>query len=148
MTNNGDPNTWSWQHAILKSSLPPTRRHVLLTLACHMNTVGTGAYPTTATLATETGLSERSVCTHLEHALIEGWITVEKHGFAGRKWRSHQYSAAWPSHVGRPPRPERGTEPASVPKPRGAEPHASEALKQVQSNYPEESSPLISPERR
>jgi len=43
MTGN---RSWSWRHALLKSDLPATTRHVLLTISCFMNDVGGGCYPT------------------------------------------------------------------------------------------------------
>jgi len=142
---------WSWRHAILNSSLPATTRHVLLTISCHMNDLGEGSYPTTAQLAGETGLSERSVCTHIEVAREAGWIEVTKHGFGGQKWKNHEYRAHWPSaeisqlddrkalnevqHV--------GTEGLSVASekalnllPKGTEPNDRKALNEVQSSIP------------
>ncbi len=42
--SNGDLRSWTWRHGILKSDLPATTRHVLLTISCHMNDLGEGAY--------------------------------------------------------------------------------------------------------
>lgn len=102
---------WSWRHAILDSDLPPTTRHVLLTLSCFMNDVGTGAYPTQETLAEKTGLSTRAIRTHLELAETKGWLKRDEHGFRGQRWRSTEYWALWPDplHI------EKGAEPGSAP---------------------------------
>lgn len=90
---------FSWRKAILKSDLPPTTRHVLLTLACHMNDAGESCFPSIKLLCEETGLSNRAVITHLQNATELGWITVGKHGFAGQRWASHEYRPAWPYHL-------------------------------------------------
>ncbi len=112
-----DNRAWSWRHAIIKSDLQATTRHVLLTISCFMNDVGDGCYPTQEQIAEATGLSDRSIRTHLELAEKAGWIKVTEHGFRGQKWRNHQYVASWPDtqHV------EKGAEPPSGPFLEGAE---------------------------
>ncbi len=90
---------FSWRKAILKSALPSTTRHVLLTLACHMNEAGESCFPSIKLLCEETGLSNRAVITHLQNATELGWVTVGKHGFAGQRWASHEYRPAWPHHL-------------------------------------------------
>ena len=128
---------WSWRHAILKSSLPSTTRHVLLTLSCHMNDVGEGCFPSTKTLAMETGLSERSVCTHLELAETRGWITREQHGFRGSKWKRNEYRPMWPSdETDEPSLSKRAVKALKDVQHHGTEPNDKKALKDVQSNIP------------
>ena len=87
---------WTWRHLIIKSNLPPTTRHVLLTLSCFMNDVGGGCYPTQEQLAEATGLSDRAVRTHLELAESQGWLKRSEHGFRGQRWRNTEYWAQWP----------------------------------------------------
>lgn len=91
---------FSWRQAILDSELPPTTRHVLLTLACHMNDAGQSCYPSIELLCKETGLSNRAVITHLQNAAEAGWISVAKHGFAGQRWANNEYKMAWPGNFG------------------------------------------------
>lgn len=137
---------WSWRHAIIKSDLPATTRHVLLTISCFMNEVGGGCYPTTKDLSAATGLSERAICTHIASAAKAGWLGVSEHGFRGQKWKNHQYQAAWPE--------AEGTEPGSVPLvakalnvvPKGTEPDDIKALNDVQSTSPG-TTPITSPRR-
>ena len=100
-----DRIAWTWRHAICKSDLPPTTRHVLHALSCWMNEVGGSCYPTTKELATATGLSERAVCEHLEKAEGWGWLKRRRHGFKGRGYRRHEYEAAFPGS-GRGPESE------------------------------------------
>lgn len=90
---------FTWREAILQSDLPATTKHVLLTLACHMNDAGESCYPSIERLCNETSLSNRAVITHLQNAKELGWITVEKHGFAGQRWAAHEYFPAWPHHL-------------------------------------------------
>lgn len=87
---------WTWRHAIIKSDLPATTRHVLLTISCFMNELGDGCYPTQKQLCDATGLSERAVRDHLQIAEDRGWIKRKEHGFRGQRWRNHEYQAVWP----------------------------------------------------
>ena len=89
--------SWTWRHAIIKSDLKATTKHILLTLSCFMNDMGKGCYPTTKQLAEAASLSERATCEHLDIARQHGWINVKRHGFGGRKYRNHEYEASWPS---------------------------------------------------
>ncbi|CAB3742691.1 hypothetical protein LMG24238_06924 [Paraburkholderia sediminicola] len=120
---------WTWRHAIISSPLPSTTRHVLLTLSCHVNDAGEPAYPSTALLATETGLSERSVVTHLQDAAALGWLIVQKHGYGGQRWARNQYYPRVPDGFELPDREIRGTERTSVPSKTGRN---KKALNEVQ----------------
>ncbi|KAF1065262.1 helix-turn-helix domain-containing protein [Burkholderia gladioli] len=110
---------WTWRHAIINSTLPSTTRHVLLTLSCHVNDCGEDCFPSTKTLARETNLSERSVCTHLELAREQGWFVARLHGYGGKKWAHREYFPRIPEGFVLPDRdvPE-GTETGSVPQKR------------------------------
>ncbi|MCA8331870.1 helix-turn-helix domain-containing protein [Burkholderia cepacia] len=120
---------WTWRHAIINSELPATTRHVLLTLSCHVNDAGEPAYPSTALLAAETGLSERAVVTHLRDAAAVGWLTVEKHGYGGQRWARNQYYPRLPDGFQLVDRDVKRTESGSVPKKTGRK---SKALNDVQ----------------
>lgn len=87
---------WSWRHAILKSSLAATTRHVLLTVSCRMNEHGQSCYPTMATIAKDSGLSVRAVSKHIKIASKANWLEISKHGFAGQRWRNNEYVARFP----------------------------------------------------
>lgn len=87
---------WSWRQKLLKSSLPGTTRHVLLTLSCHVNDAGEACFPSIADLVSETGLSKPTVLAHLDSGQKEGWIEVRRHGFSGQKWARNEYLLAWP----------------------------------------------------
>jgi len=62
---------FTWRTAIAKSELPPTVRHVALTLSLYMNERGGSAWPSLASLAEDSGLSTRSVMRGI-HALERG----------------------------------------------------------------------------
>jgi hypothetical protein len=121
-----DNRSWSWRHAVLKSGLPATTRHVLLTISCFMNDVGGGCYPTQEQLAEATGLTDRAVRQHIDAAVKAGWLVRKEHGFRGQKWRNHEYEASWPAQdvdVTSLPIDE-GAERGSGPFVEGAERHA------------------------
>lgn len=121
-----DNRAWSWRHALLKSDLPATTRHVLLTISCFMNDVGGGCYPTQEQIAEATGLSDRAVRQHIDTAVKAGWLVRKEHGFRGQKWRNHEYEASWPTQdVGQTELPIAvGEEPDSAPFQEGAERHS------------------------
>lgn len=65
---------FTWRSALCESDLPPTTRHVLLTLSLHMNERGGSCFPSSRILAAETGLTRRTVESHLRKAVALGWI--------------------------------------------------------------------------
>lgn len=64
-----------------------------------MNERGGSCFPSVDCLVEETGLTKRSVCTHLEMAEREGWVRRRVHGFKGRGWKRHEYEPAIPPHA-------------------------------------------------
>jgi hypothetical protein len=146
---------FSWERLVISERGPanPTTRHVLLALATHVNR-DLQCWPTTKLLTAETGLSERSVCTHLEIADQEGWIKHTDRR-TGKGWRNYIYSltipavraeprspaskdiATEPRSAGNAPNGEDRAEPGAVGAERhalAAEPDDNLALKDVQSN--------------
>jgi|GEM_PF-5191686 len=87
---------WSWRHAVTQSELPPTTRHVLLTLSIFMDETGASCFPSVEDLVAATGLSKRAVLTHLTAACDGGWLERRRHGFRGQKWRRLEYEPLWP----------------------------------------------------
>ena len=106
-------NILTWRSAVNKNDeLQSTTAHLLLVISCYINVMGTGAYPSVKTLAQNTKLSERSVCTHIQLAIKHGFLRVNKHGFGGKKWKRNEYFACFP-------KPE-GTEPNDISAKNGA----------------------------
>lgn len=89
---------FTWRSAIVDSGLPPTSRHVALTLSLHMNERGGSCFPSLETLTEETGLSKASVVTHLKVLEDCGWLTKEKGGGRRKDGRgiSSTYTATIP----------------------------------------------------
>ena len=131
---------FDWEREILRRGpTNPTTRHVLLTLATHINKEGK-AWPTTLTLTAETALTERSVCTHLEIAANEGWIERMASKGKGKAWKNYTYRLVIPplgtelrSVANLGVRAESGAH-AAEPNALATERDDSLALKDVQSN--------------
>lgn len=91
---------FSWRHAITQSELPPTTRHLLLTMSIHMTDAGESCFPSTETLARETGLSKKAVIKHIRVARDAGWLRVGVAGLGrladNRQWKRHEYMVAFP----------------------------------------------------
>ena len=111
---------FTWRSVIASTDGPssPTTRLVLLTLSLHMSERGESCFPSTDTLAEETGLTKRSVITHLLTAQDDGWIIRKVKGTNGQGWKRHEYLATipTPSRKERPSKqiqPEKGGEPLS-----------------------------------
>lgn len=156
---------YEWQAAIKGSdALHRTTKSVLQTLATYMGKNGE-AFPSTKTLASATGLTERSICTHLEKAAQSGWLMKSLRGKNGQGWKRHAYTALIPSELKNTEAaestlqaldiPQHGTERDSAPiqlelekgterrsarnlnnLSKGTERHDKKALNGVQSNYP------------
>lgn len=105
---------WSWRRAVIASNLPPTTKHILLTLSCHVPEIGDAAWPSVATLADETGLHPDTVRDHLK-SVVGSWLARrERHEDSGR-----QTSNSWVLTM---PRKDAGTgvvDPTSPPENRG-----------------------------
>ena len=125
---------FQWLNAIKGKNGPEssTTRYMLLMLSTHMNTDGRSCFPSTATLADETQLSERAVCTHLFKAEQGGWIEKRPLGTKGKGWRRHEYKPLIPIKALNNVQQEaiEGTEPRSE----GTEPRSIKALNDVQSS--------------
>ncbi len=81
--------------------LKGTTKHVLAFLSFHMNKNGGSCFPSHRTLATEAGLSRRSVYEHLKIAEDEGWVSIVERGLGGQEWKRHGYKANIPEKVGK-----------------------------------------------
>jgi DNA-binding transcriptional regulator YhcF (GntR family) len=96
---------FTWRGDIVDSDLPPTSRHVALTLSLHMNERGDSCFPSLMTLAAETGLSKSTVAEHLARLEREGWLVRQTGGGRSRdgdgRGRSTRYITNNPN-VNRP----------------------------------------------
>ena len=124
-----------WRDAVLSADGPPKpmTRLVLLALGKYMASTGGECWPSVDTLATDTGTSRRTVCTHIATAQSLGWVRVVEKKGAGQAWRRHQYQALNPlegSEGHSQPCPE-GSERDSQPLHEGGEPRAPKVVKFV-----------------
>lgn len=93
---------FTWRSALASELGPqsPVTRHVLLTLALHMNEKGESCFPSIDTLTEETNLARRSVIGHLQEAEREGWIGKRAMRMSnGHGWRRVEYFAVIPPQV-------------------------------------------------
>lgn len=65
---------YRWLEAIVSSDLSPTTRLVAHTLARHGKANGDDIFPGTRRMARESGLTERTVCTHLDKLVRRGFL--------------------------------------------------------------------------
>lgn len=131
-------NLFEWRRLIASKNGPPspTTRHLLLTASLHMDEKGESCFPSTRTIAEETGLSERSVICHLAMAVATQWLVKEIRGLSGQCWRRHEYKARIPLKLLKQFQQlqHEGTEVGSAPISEGAEPYSYKVLKEVQSS--------------
>ena len=80
---------FDWERELLRRGpANSTTRHILLTIATHADRRTLTTYVGLRTLARETGLSDRTVCSHLmEPAMHGGWITRTPRP-GGGQWRT------------------------------------------------------------
>lgn len=106
------PLLFRWRDAVRTDQGPPaTTRYVLIALSLHADPKGGSCYPSTRRLATETGLSRRSVEEHLRRAENLGWITRSHRGpDRGQAWKLMAYTLTVPNvgHDGSQPEAEGG----------------------------------------
>jgi hypothetical protein len=94
-----------------------------------MDPNGGSCFPSTKMIAEKTGLSERTVCTHLENASKDGWLKKMTHGLTGQNWKRNKYQAVFPPKALKEVQ-HQGTEPHAE----GTESDDIKALKEVQSS--------------
>jgi DNA-binding transcriptional ArsR family regulator len=82
------------------SNLEPPSRHVALALSLYMSERGDSAWPSVARLAADTGLSLRTVQTHLGKLTEAGWLTSTPRHKADGSRTSNLYTATVPGDGG------------------------------------------------
>lgn len=92
---------FTWRSAVNSAYGPPhpTTRHVLTVLSLHMTELGESCFPSTARLAMETALAQRTVIKHLAQAEADGWIQKSLLKITGQGWRRHQYHPQLPARI-------------------------------------------------
>jgi DNA-binding Lrp family transcriptional regulator len=90
---------FSWRSAICESDLGPTTRLVALVISLYMNEMGESAFPSGATIAHKSGLSDRAVWTHIERLESEGWLSREKRFVSRNKVNLYATSNLYHVHI-------------------------------------------------
>lgn len=111
---------WSWRDAIRTSKLEPTTKLVLYTISVYMNELGSGAFPSYATLASDCQLKKNTVMKHVKIAVENGFLRKEKCARENGSTTSNRYFALYPEGVhlhqlGGSPASTRPSSPASTP---------------------------------
>jgi len=75
---------WSWRDAVRKAKIAPLTKLVCYTLSNYLSDVGEGCFPSIKTLEADTGLSNRSLATHLEKASEAGLLEIRRKARNGR----------------------------------------------------------------
>ncbi len=91
-----------WRNVVQAADVPALTKLVCYTLAQYAGPDGENIFPSLARIATDSGLTERSVRTHLKHA--------ERHGLIQRERRGRGVYRYWPAFgegIEVPPRAER-----------------------------------------
>ena len=133
-------NFFSWRSAFQKSELPSTTKLVLFCISTYMNDHGEGAYPNIETLMKDASLSNKAVITHIQNAQKAGFLSVNKHGFSGQKWRRNEYKISYPDTQKVVNEVHVDTEKVVNLSPEGGEPHDQKVVNEVHTI-----TPLITP---
>lgn len=111
---------WSWRDAIRMGDLEPTTKLVLYTISVYMNELGSGAFPSYGTLATDCQLKKNTVMKHVKIAVEKGFLRKEKCARENGSTTSNKYFALYPQGVhlhqlGGSPQSTPTSSPASTP---------------------------------
>jgi hypothetical protein len=89
----GKVPVWTWREAIRKAPVPALTKHICNCIANYVSDVGEGAFPGVETLMKDSGMSNRSVATHLANAEGAGLLKIDRTevGTDGRFKRSTYY---------------------------------------------------------
>ena len=81
---------WTWRDAIRQADVPPLTKLVCYSIGNYLSDVGAGCFPGIEQLMADSGLSNRSMATHLQNAVDAGLIAIEKRrSLDGRHLRNH-----------------------------------------------------------
>lgn len=93
---------WTWRDAVRKAAVPPLTKLVCYSIANYLSDIGEGCFPSIRTLMADTGLSNRSLATHIQIAADEKLLVVARQtGHDGRYQRT-LYKPRFPDHCDLP----------------------------------------------
>lgn len=87
MSNETKVPVWSWRDAVRKADVPTLTKALCWALANYMSDAGEACWPSMEALQADTGMSERSITTHLGHAkraqLLDAKRARDARGYLG-----------------------------------------------------------------
>lgn len=99
---------WTWRQAIRTSKAPPATKLLCYTIALYVNDLGEGAWPSVKTLMADTGMSNKSVTTHLQHAVEAGLLFITREVGKDGRLKRYTYFPRFPDNCDLPRKPTPG----------------------------------------
>lgn len=90
---------WTWRDAVRQSAVAPLTKLVCYSIANYLTDVGQGCWPSTRTLMADTGLSNRSVATHIAAAVEAGLLAVERKVGGDGRFQLTRYLPRFPDNA-------------------------------------------------
>lgn len=90
---------WTWRDAIRQTAVPPLTKLVCYSIANYVADVGKGCFPGVDTLMADTGLSNRSIATHIEHAREANLLDVQRSRGPSGQHRRTVYLPRFPNNA-------------------------------------------------
>lgn len=87
---------WTWRDAIRQAQIAPLTKLVCYTIANYLSDAGKGYSIDVASIIDESGLSNRSVATHIQLAIDAGLLHVERQKDDGGRYRWSHYRPQFP----------------------------------------------------
>jgi hypothetical protein len=90
---------WTWRDAVRVTPVPPLTKLVCHALAHYLSDAGKGCFPAVETLMADTGLSNRSIATHLQNAADAGLLVIDRRTGRDGRFRGTVYLPRFPDTV-------------------------------------------------
>ena len=90
---------WTWRDAVRKSAIQPLTKLVLYSIANYLTDVGTGCFPSIRTLMADSGLSNRSLATHIRAAVDAGLLVIERRSGPDGRFQRTLYLPRFPDNA-------------------------------------------------
>lgn len=99
---------WTWRDAVRQTAVPPLTKLVCYSIANYLADVGQGCFPSIRTLIADTGLSNRSLATHIRGAVAAGLLVVERKTGRDGRYQLTRYLPRFPDNATLARRPAEG----------------------------------------
>lgn len=87
---------WTWRDAIRRTKAEPATKLLCYTLATYMSDTGRGCWPSVETLCDDTGMSARSITTHLAKAVEVGLLATSRRKAPDGRLQGYKYHPMFP----------------------------------------------------